>query len=101
MSELTVTLICAVVGSQALLEIVKAIIKAISNHFSQNPVQMGIKWLLQDRLERIITTEIQKGETSRRTRKYVNQGYKYYHALKGNGDMDQLLEDYRNLVVRY
>jgi len=98
MSDMTVTLVCAIVGSQALLEIVKAIISALRR---PTALQMAVRWLLEDRLERIITDEIRKGETTKRMRKYIRRGYQYYKGLKGNGDMDQLMEDYRRVPVRY
>ena len=98
MSELTITLVCAIIGSQALLEIVKAIIAALRR---PSALQMAVRWLLEDRLENIITDEIRKGETTKRMRKYIRRGYKYYKGLRGNGDMDQLMEDYRKVPVKY
>ena len=98
MSDMTVTLVCAVIGSQALLEIVKALIAALKR---PSAMQMAVRWLLEDRLERIITDELRKGETTKRMRKYIRRGYKYYKGLHGNGDMDELMKDYMALQVRY
>ena len=98
MNETVVYLVGAVIGSQALLEIVKAIISALKK---PTALQLAVRWLLEDRLERIIVDELRKGETTKRMRRYVRRGYQYYHGLKGNGDMDALMKDYLALPVHY
>ena len=98
MNELIVTVLVAVVGSQAFLEIVKEI---INRKKKPTAMEEGVRWLLQDKLEHLATKEIQKGETTVEMRKFLHQGYMTYHALKGNGDMAAIMNDYDSLPVKY
>lgn len=100
--ELIVSLVCAVVGSQALLEIIKAIIQSYKEKTKKpSAMEDGIRWLQQDKLEYLATREIQKGETSRQMKSFLHRGYNIYHALGGNGDMKELMDTYDELPVKY
>ena len=102
MKEIAVTILVAIIGSQAFLEIIKAVINAIKERTRKpTAIENAVKWLLQDRLERIMSRDILAGETSKSTRNQVHKGYKIYHQLKGNGDMAAMLKDYDQLKVVY
>lgn len=98
MSETSVAIVVAVLGSQALLEIVKAIIDKCKK---PTAIEDAVKWMLQDRLERVMERDIKTGETTAKTRKSVYKGYKIYHDLKGNGDITAMLKDYNKVKVIY
>ena len=98
MNDMTTTILVAVLGSQAFLEVVKALIKLISK---PSAMQSGIKWMLENDLKEIATAEIKAGFTTPKTHKFINDGYKIYHDLQGNGEMTKLMSDYEKLEVRY
>ena len=100
--DLIVTIVVAVIGSQALGKIVDAIIQWIRDK-ERKPTALedGVKWLLQERLEHIMERDILAGSTKRQTKIAVHRGYEAYHALKGNGDMTAMLHDYDELEVVY
>jgi len=100
--ELIASIIVALVGSQALLEIVKAMIQSYREKRKKpSSMEEGVRWLLQDKLEFLATREIQKGETTRQMKSFLHRGYTIYHLLGGNGDMKDLMDSYDEIPVQY
>ena len=100
--ELMASIMIALVGSQALLEIVKAMILSYREKRKKpSALEEGVRWLLQDKLEYLATREIQKSETTRQMKSFLHRGYSIYHSLGGNGDMHDLMETYDELPVKY
>ena len=98
-NELIVAIVVAVIGSQALAKIVDAIIERFKK---PSAMQLGLKWLLQDKLDFLMTRDILKGSTTRSMKSFVERGYKIYHEdLKGNGDLASVYSDYEELEVDY
>ena len=98
-NDVIVAIVVAVLGSQALTKIVDAII----NHFKKpSAIQEGLKWLLQDKLDFLMTRDILKGSTTRSMKAFVEVGYKIYHEkLDGDGDLAHVHEAYDDLEVDY
>jgi len=96
--DIIVTIIVAVIGSQALSHLVDAFIQRVSK---PSKLEEGVKWLLQDRLEKIMEHDIKAGQTNNATKAIVHTGYKIYHELKGNDGISIMLEDYDALEVVY
>lgn len=102
MNEQTVALIVAVLGSGAVLKIVEAVIAyAKEKHKKPSSLEEGLRWLLQDKLEFLMTREIQKGETTVQMKAFIRRGCNIYYGLHGNGDMKTLLEAYEKIPVKY
>ena len=100
--EMIASIIVALVGSQALLEIVKAMIQSYREKRKKpSALEEGVRWLLQDRLEHLATKDIQKGETTRQMKSFLHRGYTIYHELGGNGDMKELMDTYDEIPVKY
>lgn len=98
-NELIVAIVVAALGSQALTKIVDAIIDRFKKPSS---IQLGLKWLLQEKLDFLMTRDILKGSTTRSTKQFIERGYKIYHEnLKGNGDLASVYADYEELEVDY
>ena len=98
MSELLVPIVVAILGSNALLAVVNAIINAVKK---PSAIELSLVWLLQDKLEFLMTREIQRGSTTVEMKKFIHKGYNFYHSLGGNGDMTAIVHDYDNLEVNY
>ena len=98
MGDIVVTILVAVLGSQAFLEVVKEI---INRKRKPTAIEEGVRWLLQDKLEYLATREIKNRETTLEMRKFLHKGYEIYHSLKGNGDMESLMQEYDDLPVKY
>ena len=100
--ELIATIAVSIIGSQALLEVVKSVIQARKEKKKKpSDLEQGLRWLLQDKLEYLATREIQRGETTRQMKVFLHRGHGFYHSLGGDGDMDGLMEDYDQLPVKY
>lgn len=98
-NELIVAIVVAALGSQALTKIADAIIDRFKKPSS---IQLGLKWLLQEKLDSLMTRDILKGSTTRSTKQFIEHGYKIYHEnLKGNGDLASVYADYEELEVDY
>ena len=93
-----VAIVVAVLGSQALKEVVVALIERFGK---PSPQKAGLRWLMQDKIDYLATKDIVKGETTRDMRDFLEDGYVVYHKLKGNGDIAHVMEDYEKLPVRY
>lgn len=102
MSDQTVAVVVAVLGSGAVLKIVDAIIASVKEKRKKpSSLEEGLRWLLQDKLEFLATREIQKGETSIQMKSFLRRGYEIYHGLGGNGDMRAIMESYEKIPVKY
>ena len=102
MNDQTVAIIIAVLGSRAFLKIVDAIVASIKEKRKKpTPLEEGLRWLLQDKLEYLATQEIQRCETTGKMKSFLRRGYEIYHELGGNGDMKTLMEEYEDLPVKY
>lgn len=98
-NEMIVAIVVACLGSQALAKIVDAIIERCKKPSS---IQLGVKWLLQDKLDYLMTRDILKGQTTRSMKAFIEKGYKVYHEdLLGNGDLANVYKDYEELEVDY
>ena len=98
MSDQTVAIIVAVLGSSAVMKIVDFIISKLKK---PSNIQEGLKWLLQDKLEFLITREIQSGSTTVKMKSFIRDGYGIYHELDGDGGMGTLMEAYEKVPVQY
>ena len=102
MSDQTVAVVVAVLGSGAVLKIVDAVIASVKEKKKKpSSLEEGLRWLLQDKLEYLATKEIQKGETSPAVKSFLRRGYEIYHGLGGNGDIRAIMESYEKIPVKY
>lgn len=100
--ELIATIAVSIIGSQALLEVVKSAIQARKEKKKKpSDLEQGLRWLLQDKLEYLATREIQRGETTVKMKSFLRRGYEIYHLLDGNGDMRTIMEEYEGVPVKY
>ena len=98
MSDIVTAVIVAVIGSQAFSLIVQAIIEKIRK---PSAMAVGMKLLLQDRIRGVVLAALSRGETTEAERKYVADAMEVYHALKGDGEMTHMLQEYNALSVNY
>lgn len=98
MSDQTVAIIVAVLGSSAVMKIVDFIISKLKK---PSNIQEGLKWLLQDKLEFLATREIQNGTTTIKMKSFIREGCKIYEELEGDGEMKTLMESYESLPIKY
>ena len=98
MSDQTVAIIIAVLGSSAFLKIVDFIIAKLKK---PSNLEEGVKWLLQDKLEFLATREIQFGVTTVKMKSFIREGCKIYEELEGDGEMKTLMESYEALPIKY
>jgi len=100
--ELLVKIIVAFLGSELALEFFKAAVQAYKEKKRKpSAMEEGVRWLLQDKIEYLVTKEIHNGETSRQMKSFLRRGYEIYHELGGNGDMAALMQDYEEIPVKY
>lgn len=62
-------------------------------------LKTGVKWLLFDRIRYLGRAYISGGEISFDDRRILNEIHKSYHALDGNGDLDNLMKEVNNLPL--
>ena len=98
MSDQTVAIIVAVLGSSAFLKIIDFIIAKLKK---PSNLEEGAKWLLQDKLEFLATREIQSGATTVKMKSFIREGCKIYEELEGDGEMKTLMESYEALPIKY
>ena len=102
MKEIIIAIVVAVLGSQALAIVVNDFLASRKEKKKKpSSLEAAVMWLLQDRLEELMTQEIKKGKTTRSMKAFIHKGYQTYHELGGNGDMKQLLKTYDELEVDY
>ena len=66
-----------------------------------NPFELGIRLLLQDRIEWLCIKYINAGEIKWSDLKWIKQAHACYKTMKGNGDLDELFEKVEQLKVLY
>lgn len=98
-NSILITLIVAILGSGSATAIVTAVLNRIGKN---NPMKVGLRLLLQDKIEYLGMKYIEAGEIRYDQLKYLNAAHSCYHSqLHGNGDLDALMEDVRDLPVIY
>ena len=102
MKDMVVAVIVAILSSQALTLLVNAWIeKQKEKKKKPTAMESAVMWLLQDRLDYLMTKEVMRGVTKRQTKAFLHKGYQIYHELGGNGDMKQLIDAYDEIEVDY
>lgn len=66
-----------------------------------NPLDVGMRLLLQDRIEWLCIKFINAGEIKWNDLKWLRQAHACYKTLKGNGDLDELFETVEQLKIIY
>jgi len=66
-----------------------------------NPIEIGVKLLLQDRIEWLCIKFMNAGEVKWADLKWLRAAYADYKLMKGNGDLDELLEGVEKLKIIY
>ncbi len=98
-STIIITLLVAFIGSGSATAIATAVLNRVGK---SNPVKLGLRLLLQDKIEGLGMKYIDAGEIRYDQLKYLNAAHECYHTkLHGNGDLDALMEDVRALQVIY
>lgn len=98
---IAVPLIVAILGSGSVSAIVAAWIENMKQK-RVNPVAMGVKLLLQDRIEGLCIKYIKAGEIKYENLRYLRQAHDCYHNyLRGNGDLKELMEEVEKLPIVY
>lgn len=99
--EMLLTLAVAIIGSGSFSAIVNAWLESRRER-KRNPVAVGVRLLLQDRIEGLCIKYIKAGEIKYEHLKYLRQAHECYHKqLKGNGDLNELMEEVERLPVIY
>lgn len=98
-SALTIiaSIFVAVIGSGSATALVQHWIEK-SN---ENPTRDGVRLLLQDKLEYLSIKAIESGEIPYSKLKFLRSSYKAYKAMKGNGDLEALMDDVEKLPILY
>lgn len=64
-------------------------------------VRQGVKLLLADKLQYLGLKYIEDGEVTFTNKKILNEMHSVYHnGLGGNGDFDDLMEDFNELPIK-
>ena len=100
-AQIIVTLAVAIIGSGSFSALVNAWLES-RREKKNNPVAMGVKLLLQDRIEGLCIKYIKAGEIKYENLRYLRQAHECYHEqLRGNGDLKELMEEVERLPVIY
>ena len=99
MENAIVTILVAVIGSSGVSALVTAIVNRVSKG---DPVKVGLRLLLQDKVEHFGTKAINEGSVTYEQKKLLHAMHECYHnGLGGNGDEKALMEDLDELPVIY
>lgn len=105
MSDTTLTLltlICslfvAVVGSGSATLLVQ---HRIEKNKDKDPVRMGVRLLLQDKIETLCKKALEEEVIPYSLLKFINAAHTTYKALGGNGDLTIILNKINNLKIDY
>lgn len=109
MSEGTVSIIIAIITSGLISTILSRIFKVSDDKKEKNKAETDcIRWLMQDRLTYLSVKYISEAQAdgtntiSPARHKVIREGYGFYKALpRANGDMEELMSNFGNLVVDY
>lgn len=96
-NTIIVSVVVAFLGSGA----ATAIVQHLLERTKHDPLRDGVRLLLQDKVEYLSIKAIQEGEISFSKLKFIRASYKAYKGMKGNGDLEALMEDVENLPVKY
>lgn len=66
-----------------------------------DPMMVGVRLLLQDRIEGLCIKYINAGEITYEQLKFLRQAYACYKVMGGNGDLEDLMESIEKLHVVY
>lgn len=91
------SVIVAVIGSGS----ATAIVQHLLQRSKSNPMRDGVRLLLQDKVEYLGFKAIKEGEISLSQLKFLHAAYNAYVGMKGNGDLEALMEDVNSLPVKY
>lgn len=103
-SSLIVAIIVAILGSGSVSALVNAWIekRKEKNKNKIDPVTIGVRLLLQDRIEGLCIKYVKEGEIRWENLKYLRQAHDCYHnKLGGNGDLTDLMDSVEHLPVSY
>ena len=108
-----IEIIIAVLGGSAL----SALITQVGNYISERrkrkdavedrtedkdaALKQGIKLLLADKIQYLGLRYIEEGEVTFSNKKMLNEMHSVYHSgLGGNGDFDDLMEEFNELPIK-
>ena len=108
-----IEIIIAVLGGSAL----SALITQVGNYISERrkrkdavedrtedkdaALKQGIKLLLADKIQYLGLRHIEEGEVTFSNKKMLNEMHSVYHSgLGGNGDFDDLMEEFNELPIK-
>ena len=99
LTEGIILIVVAIIGSGS----ATAVVTALINRFGRgSPIKIGVRLLLQDKIEHLGMRCISEGKITYELRKYLNAAHECYHKhLHGNGDLDALMTDANELPVIY
>ena len=98
-TEAIVLIIVAIIGSSGFAALVAALVNRINKG---DPLKVGVRLLLQDRIEWLGSKAINEERVSYEQKKLINAMHDCYHnGLHGNGDEKCLMEDFNELEVVY
>lgn len=110
MSDNVTTIIIAVLSSSVVLELIKALIAAIARATNKNsvyvkvsdlaPIKEGLMAIMQDRLERVMTTYLADGEMTANQFKSLETMVKAYEECDGDGFIHQLYDNCKDLPIK-
>ena len=66
-----------------------------------NPTEIGVRLLLQDRIESLCIKFMNAGEVKWSDLKWLRAAHADYKLMKGNGDLDELIKNVEKLKVIY
>ena len=104
--EMVLTLAVAIIGSGGFSAIVNAWLERRKEERKKkedpDPVALGVRMLLQDRIEGLSIKYIKAGEVREENRRFLHNAFDVYHdKLKGNGDLNELMERVDELPIIY
>lgn len=95
-------IVITILGSEVFLYFVKEFVTWLKEKKKKpSAIENGLMWLLRDKLEYHMTKYLTQGFVTKEQRDFVNHGYAYYKGLGGNGDMEELKEDFDELEVQF
>lgn len=99
MENIFVPIIVAMIGSGSTAALTTALVNRLSKG---DPVKVGLRLLLQDKIERIGTKALNDGQITYEQKRLINAMHTCYHVgLHGNGDENALMADVNELPVIY
>ena len=104
--EMVLTLAVAILGSGSVSALVNAWLERRREERRKkeapDPVALGVRMLLQDRIEGLSIKYIKQGEIKEENRRFLHNAFDVYHEkLKGNGDLTELMGRVDELPIIY